>query len=177
MIRSREGVAIATVLAPISSGLHVTARCLSPRLGREVAAEVLEIKVDASLEVLTVIVPGSASGLAEESDSVTMGEMAAFTWADAAGGHRIAVSSAAGGVNGVEVDADLCWWIDSSRTSTIQIFSSELFAAFGVRSLKVDGSERCVTDAAGICGKMIVLERVDGRWRDCLVCEPRRGGS
>lgn len=177
VVRSHEGVAIATVMAPFSPELRVAARCVSPRLGREVAAEVLEIAVDASLEALTVVVLGLPKGIAEKPASITAGGPGVFAWADAAGSHRVSVSPASGAANGVEADGDLCWWIDRSLASTVPAFPSELFAAFGVRSLGADGSERCITDAADICGKMIVLERVSGRWKDGLVCEPQRWGN
>ena len=177
-IRSLTGAAVATVFAPLSSGLNLAIREVSLRLGHHVPAQVLEVEVDASLEALTIIVPASINGPPPAVQLSTDTGVPCCVWVDAEGGHRVVVSSPGGrraeGA-GVTVDADLSWWIDRSASQPAPGSASKLFAALGVRFLEVPGPQQSVTDPAVASGRMTVLAGVDGRWEAFAVDEPRRG--
>jgi len=177
-IRSLTGAAVATVFAPLSSGLSLAIREVSLRLGHHVPAQVLEVEVDASLEALTIIVPASINGPPPAVQLSTDTGVPCCVWVDAEGGHRVVVSSPGGrraeGA-GVTVDADLSWWIDRSASQPAPGSASKLFAALGVRFLEVPGPEQSVTNPAVASGRMTVLAGVDGRWEAFAVDEPRRG--
>ncbi len=170
VICSKEGTVVATVLVPIAGGLRVMARGASPRLGCEVAAQVIEIEATTSLTVLTVIVPGRAR------DWTVVPAAAAnptWEWQDEAGRHQVSLSALHDEQGAIEVSADLCWQIDRSRRVAAAGLPAELIAASGVREIRMNRSEGRVTTPSEIIGKMAVFEKVSGQWMNRRVYEPR----
>jgi Heparinase II/III-like protein/Heparinase II/III N-terminus len=171
LIRSQEGAVLATVFAPISTAMRITTRGVSPRLGQEVAAEVLEIRADESLAAMTVIVPGEVPARVDDSSSGLAGPGVSFQWQDQAARHRVSTDWLEGGRDGPGISADLCWRLH--RSGSVTAASQELVAAFRTRSLEVKASEGFVTTPKSKVGKMVVFEKVNGEWLDRGVSEPR----
>ena len=172
LIWSKDGTVVATVLAPVSCGLRLATRSVSPRLGSETVAEVLEIDATDALTVLTVIVPGRAHewSVVEVTGCIRPGPCCA--WRDEAGQHRISLSSLHDEPAGLDVSADLCWQIDRFQGESARDRSQEMIVASHVRSIRIRNSEGHITTPSEINGKMTVLEKVSGQWISRRVWEP-----
>lgn len=176
LIRSQKDAVLATIFVPISAAMRIATRGVSPRLGREVAAEVLEICADESLTAMTVVVPGQALERAEDVSSGPAGPGQSFQWRDHAGRHQVSAAWVEGDRDGPRISADLCWRLHRSGSAICPPASQELVAAFRTRSFEVQGSEGCVTTPTSKVGKMAVFEKVNGEWQDRVVSEPRPVG-
>lgn len=173
MIFSKEGTVLATVLAPVSSGLRVTPRGASPRLGRELAAHALEIEVTDSLTALTVIVPGRVRDLTV-TGATALGRLnPCCAWRDDSGRHFLSRSSLRDESAGLELTADLCWRIDRAPSAADGSSSPEILAVSRMRTLRMGISEGRVTTPSEIIGRMAVFEKVSGQWLNRRVWEPR----
>lgn len=173
MIYSKEGAVLATVLAPVATGLRVTPRGVSPRLGSELPAYVLEIEVTDSLTALTVIVPGRLRDLTVNAANAGGRPGPSCAWRDDFGRHFVSLSSLHDEREGLEIAADLCWKIDRATPASGCLPCPEILAVSGMRSMRMGFSEGRVTTPSAIIGKMAVLEKVSGQWINRRVWEPR----
>jgi hypothetical protein len=171
-IFSKEGTVLATVLAPVSRGVRVTARGASPRLGSELAAQVLEVEATDSLTALTVIVPGRVWDLTVTASAHGHPD-SSCAWRDDSGRHFVSRSSLRDESTGLEVSADLCWRINRAPSSSSCDPSPEILAVSKIRSIRMGISEGRVTTPSEIIGKMAVFEKVSGQWMNRRVWEPR----
>lgn len=175
VIWSKEGTVLATVLAPIASGLRVSSRGASPRLGSEVAAQVLEIEVADSLTAVTVIVPGRVRDFTVSAPTEPAMPNPSCVWRDDVGRHVVSLSSLRDAPTGLEVSGELCWRIE--RTAAGAGDSQDLLAVSRMRDIRMGISEGRITTPSEIIGKMMVLEKVSGQWMNHRVCEPRCGSD
>lgn len=174
LVWSPKAAVLATVFAPVSCAMRVVARNVSPRLGREVTAQVLEICADQSLTAMTVIVPGRAIGMAGESSTAPVAPGLAFKWQDHAGRHQISRTPLGVEAGGLQISGDLVWHMDRTESTTCPGAWRELVAV--LRRLEADPgvSERHVTTPPEILGKITVFEKVSGEWASRPIDEPKR---
>ena len=173
VIYTKKGAVLATVFAPISWGLWVTSRGASPRLGSEIAAQVLEIEVANSLTALTVIVPGQARDFTAVPATTHGPPNPSCAWRDDTGHHVVTLSSLSDDDGGLQFLGDLCWKIDCVPAAFDPTLAREVIAVSRMRGIRMGISEGCVTTPSDIIGKMAVFEKVNEQWMNRRVWEPR----
>jgi hypothetical protein len=176
-IRNGAGVGVAAIFMRGASAIRIVTRDVSRRLGHRIAAQCLELQVDASLEALTVVVPAGRDGsLATLEIDETRAEPG-VVWSDAAGRHRVHSGAPAQGLQlpaAVPPHADLIWSVDGVDVAAEAVHSG-LIAALPAAVLSVPDDAQVVTDLPQHSGRMSVLANIGGRWAPLVVDEPRRG--
>jgi hypothetical protein len=177
VIRNESGAAVATVIMRGAAAVGVVTRDVSLRLGQRVAAQCLELPLDASLEALTIIAPAAP---AAPDGSLPTFEMEGSTgrggvaWSDAAGRHRVIAGAPQEALplpQGVASNADLLWWVEG-RTDDGH---DALLAAMPAFAPEVPDDAQRVTNPPQESGKMLLWAHISGRWAQLSVEQPRRG--
>jgi hypothetical protein len=138
-----------------AAAIRIVTRDVSLRLGQRVAAQCLELPLDASLEALTIIAPVSADGSLptfEVEGPLVSGGVA---WSDAGGRHRVimgAPEQASQLPERLVRNAELLWWVEGTAQ---------------------DSHDALVVLEES--GKMILWAGTSGQWAQLSVEEPRRG--
>ena len=147
-------------------------REISPRLGRRLQAQCLELQLDAALEALTIIVPASADGSLVTFEADEDGR--SVRWSDAAGRHRVSVAppgQVAPLPAGVRGGADLIWQTDVAARGDV----TALLAAMPTFMPAEPHGEQVVADEPRQSGRMIALANSGERWTQLELEEPLRG--
>jgi len=173
-IRNGAGAPVATIFMRGASVLRIVARDVSLRLGQRVAAQCLELPLDASLEALTIIAPAAPDGSLltfEVGGPLARGGVA---WSDAAGRHRVIIGTpeeASRLPEGTARNADLLWWVER----TTHDCHDALLAAMPAFAPNVPEDARVITELPAASGKMTLWTTTSGRWTQLSVEEPRLG--
>jgi hypothetical protein len=159
---------------PGVAAVRIVTRDVSPRLGQRIAAQCLELPLDASLEALTVIAPAARDGTL--STLAVNGSLAqgGVGWSDAAGRHRVTIGAgeeASQLPEGAALRADLLWCVEDSDHDS----RPALVAAMPAFSPGVPKDAQVVTDLPEKSGKMMLWTNTNGFWAQLSVDEPRRG--
>jgi len=176
-IRNGAGVGVAAIFIRGASAIRIVARDVSLRLGHRIAAQCLEVEVDASLEALTVVVPAAGDGSLVTFAIDEQHAEGGVLWSDAVGRHRVASGASALLAQlpaGTHPHADLTWWVDAADVAPQDIPSS-LIAGLPAAWPRGPVDAEVVMDVDGPSGKMSVLANTGGRWAKLGVDEPRRG--
>jgi hypothetical protein len=176
-IRNAAGVGVAAIFMRGASAIRIVARDVSRRLGHRIAAQCLELEVDASLEALTIVVPAGRDGSLATLETDEAHAERGVVWSDAAGRHRV-LSGAAAQLPPFPAaalpHADLIWSVDCVDV-TGEAVHNGLIGALPAVVLSVPDDAQVVTDLAQQSGRMSVLANIGGRWAPLVVDEPRRG--
>jgi hypothetical protein len=165
---------VATIVMRGASAVRIVTRDVSLQLGQRIAAQCLELPLDASLEALTIIAPAARDGslLTLEVDGpLARGGVA---WSDARGRHRVilgAPEEASQLPEHVARSADLLWWVEDAAHDG----RDALVAAMPAFAPAVPGDAQIVTDFLEESGNMILWASMSGRWTQLSIEEPRRG--
>jgi hypothetical protein len=171
-IRDAAGVGVATIVMRGASAVRIVTRDVSLRLGQRVAAQCLELPLDASLEAITIIAPAARDGsllTLGVSGSLARGEV---YWSDAAGQHRVIIGAREEASQLPERTApsvDLLWCVEDSDHDS----RPALIAAMPAFSPDVPG-DAVVTDLPEESGKMMLWTYTDGCSAQLSIEEPRR---
>ena len=171
-IRTSAGIGLAAICTRGAASPRIVTREVSPRLGRRVPAQCLELRLDAVLEALTIIVPASADGSLVTFEADEDGR--SVRWSDAAGRHRVSVAAPgqfAPLPAGVAGRADLVWQADVAARSDV----SALLAAMPTFTPAEPRGGQVVADEPGQSGRMIGLANSGGHWTQLDLEAPRRG--
>jgi hypothetical protein len=176
-IRNAAGVGVAAIFMRGASAIRIVTRDVSLRLGHRIAAQCLEVEVDASLEALTIVVPAGRDG-SLATPTIDGHAEGGVVWSDAAGRHRV-YSGALAQVQQLPAAAapphsDLIWRIDGADPNGADVYS-DLIAALPAAVLRVPMDAQVVTDVVQHSGRMSVLANTVGRWAPLGVDAPRRG--
>jgi hypothetical protein len=170
-IRTSAGIGLAAICTRGAAPPRIVTREVSPRLGRRVPAQCLELQLDAVLEALTIIVPASVDGSLVTFEADDGG---GIRWSDAAGRHRVSVA-ASGQVAplpaGVADRVDLVWQADVVARDD----ASALLAAMPTFTPAVPRGEPVLADEPRQSGRMIALASMAAGWRQLELEQPRRG--
>jgi hypothetical protein len=173
-IRNTAGSGVATIVMRGAAAVRIVTRDVSLRLGQRTAAQCLELPLDASLEVLTIIAPAAHDGrlLTLEVDGPP--SRGGVAWSDAAGRHRVVIGApeeASQFPECVAGTADLLWWVEGAANDG----HDALVAAMPAFAPDVPGDAQVVTDLPEESGKMVLWANISGRWTQLSVEAPRRG--
>jgi hypothetical protein len=173
-IRNDAGAPVATIFMRGASALRIVARDVSLRFGQRVAAQCLELPLDASLEALTIVAPAAPDGSLLTFEVGGPLGRGGVSWSDAAGRHRVIVGAPQEGSRlpeGMARSADLLWWVEGTARDSHDV----MVAAMPRFALDVPGDARVVTDLQTESGKMILWANTGGCWTQLGVEEPRLG--
>jgi len=176
-IRNAAGVGVAALFMRGASAVRIGTRDVSLRFGQRIAAQCLELEVDASLEALTIIVPAAGDGSLVTFAIDEQHAEGGVLWSDAAGRHRVASGASAQLAQlptRTHPHADLIWWVDAAGVAR-QDIPSHLIAALPAAWSRRPGDAQVVMDLAGQSGRMTGLANTSRRWAKLGVDEPRRG--
>ncbi len=179
-VRDRTGAGIATLVmqagrvgtrvgAARSGSIRIVTRDVSPRLGRRMAAQCLELPLDASLEALTLIVPAAADGALRPIELRPAG----VAWSDAGGTHRVCVRSCEGLPplpEGLAGEADLLWWVEGTLEG-----EAPRLAAMRAWVPEIAPDAEVLTNAVGESGTIMLWTQASGGWRRLCTLRPQRG--
>jgi hypothetical protein len=173
-ISNVAGTRVATIFMRGASAVRIVTRDVSLRLGQRVAAQCLELPLDASLEALSIIAPAAPNGslLTFEVDRPLA--HSGVAWSDAAGRHRVIIGVSEEGSRLPEPmarSADLLWWVEDMGHDS----HDALVAAMPAFAPGVPGDARVVTELPAESGKMTLWANTRGRWTQLSVEEPRLG--
>ena len=171
-IRNGAGVGVATIVLRGAAVVRMVTRDVSLRLGQRIAAQCLELPLDASLEALTIIVPPARDGslLTLEVDGPL--DRCCVAWSDAAGRHRVILGAPREASQLPECmshNNDLLWWVEAHDGHDALVAGLPAFAP------DVPHDARVVTNLPDESGKMTVWANRSGRWAQLRVEQPRRG--
>ena len=174
LVRDDTGRAVATLFLRGAAPVRVVTRDVSLRLGQRIAAQCLEVPVDASLEALTIVVPAGRDGTAVSFAADPQLPERGVVWNDAVGRHRVLAGA---GLTppapvGAGLNADLIWWAESATGAPEE---GAVIAVFPAANPHVPSDEQAVTHMPGQSGRMIVLGHAHGHWEELPVEEPQCG--
>jgi len=170
-IRTSAGIGLASICTGGATLPRIVTREVSPRLGRRVPAQCLELQLDAALEALTIIVPARVDGSLVTFEADDGG---GIRWSDAAGRHRVSVvafGQVAPLPAGVADRVDLVWQAEVVARDDV----SALLAAMPTFTPAVPRGEPVVTDEPRQSGRMIALANRAAGWTQLELEQPRRG--
>jgi hypothetical protein len=172
VIRTSTGIGLAAICVRAVASPRIVTREVSPRLGRRLRAQCLELQLDAALEALTIIVPARRDGslVTFETDEAER----SIRWSDSTGRHCVSVAAPGQIASlpvGVAGRADIVWQADVGVPGTL----SALLAAMPTFTPTEPHSEKVVTDGPRQSGRMMALANTAGRWTQLQLEEPRRG--
>jgi hypothetical protein len=173
-IRNETGRGVATIVMRGAAAVRIVTRDVSLRLGQRIAAQCLELPLDASLEALTIIAPAARDGslLTFEVDGST--GRGGVAWSDAMGRHRVLIGApeeASQLPEPMSRNADLLWWVEGPAHGG----NDGLLAAMPAFAPAVPDDAQVVTNLPEESGKMLLWAKTTGRWTPLRVAEPRRG--
>jgi Heparinase II/III-like protein len=169
------GVGVATIFLRGASTARVLVRDVSLRHGHRIAAQCLELEVDASLEALTIIAPAGPNGSLVRFEADEQHGERGVVWTDTMGRHCVVAGPSLRIpqlLPGTGPDADLVWWVSGADTGGHDV---QLIAALPAVAAHISADARDVTQLPDDSGKMGTLANTDGHWAAVAVEQPRRG--
>ena len=173
-IQNAAGAAVATIVMWGAAAVRIVTREVSPRLGQRVAAQCLELPLDASLEALTLIAPAAVEGSLpafELAGSLGRGGVA---WSDAGGRHRVITGGAEQASQlpeGPAGNADVLWQVERPAGES----HDALMVRMPAFPPGFPGDGQALANLPEESGRMISWTRTSGHWTQLRVEEPRRG--
>jgi hypothetical protein len=174
-ICNAAGAGVATVYMRGASPVRIVTRDVSLRFGQRLAAQCLELPLDASLEALTIVVPAARDGSLPTFEVDGPCGRGGVAWSDAAGRHRVTVGQPEASQlfqlpESLARGADLLWLVEAAAGEG----RDALVAAMPAFKPVVPGDAQVVTDLLEKSGKMLLWVNTSGRWTQRRVAEPRR---
>jgi len=173
-IREVAGAVVATIVLWGASAVRIVTRDISRRLGQRIAAQCLELPLDASLEALTIIAPAARDGSLSRLDLSGSLARGGVDWSDAAGRHRVTLGAkeeAAQLPERTGPGGDLLWCVEDSDHGRHRAVT----AAMPAFPLDAPEDVEVFKDLAEQSGKMMLWINTNGCWAEVSVEEPRRG--
>ena len=175
-IRDDADRVVATIFLRGARPVRIVPREVSPRLGQRVSAQCLELRLDASLEALTIVAPASPEGAAVSFAMEGGSPERAVHWRDLTGSHCVIAGAPQGPPwpGGPAVDAGVTWRIEHA-SSAADGAEGTLLAALPARAAQRSADVQAITHLPEESGRMIVVTHSGGRWQQLGVEAPRRG--
>jgi Heparinase II/III-like protein/Heparinase II/III N-terminus len=175
-IRDGTGRVVATVFLRGATPVRIVPREVSPRLGQRVSAQCLELRLDSSLEALTIVAPAAPEGAVVSFATQAGSHERAVYWRDVTGSHCVIAGAPqeAPWPGGPAVDAGVTWRVESTSSAAGDP-EGTLLAALPARAAQRLADVQAITHLPEESGRMIVVTHAGGRWQQLGVETPRRG--